>query len=317
MSPRQNLVTGDRVRILLTLVPFLWERGEVPLAEVAEAFEVEPEQMRTMVEKLSVIGRPGDGGQYQHNDLFDIDWDLLDDHDIVRLVQTVEIERAPRLTAREAAALLAGLQLATTIPGLAASEVYAQLSAKLARGAASAPTEVVVASEPVDEARRTVAQAVASRVAVAFTYRAPDAEPTTRTVDPAQVIVTGGDWYLEGWCHLRHATRTFLLDRVSDIHLTDIAITEHGQTPAEEAQGDVATLRFPTALAPLLGDYLRHAEVTDSQGISTAVIRLADAATLKRLVARLGGRAEVVAPAAARRAAADWAARALALYDEE
>jgi proteasome accessory factor C len=62
---------------------------------------------------------------------------------------------------------------------------------------------------------------------VAFTYQAPDAAPTTRTVDPVKVHIANGQWYLQGWCHLRQAMRTFHLDRVSDVRLTDIVST-HG-----------------------------------------------------------------------------------------
>ena len=73
--------------------------------------------MRAMVETLTVIGLPGDGGYWQMaNDLFDIDWDLLDERDIIVITNSVGLERAPKLTAREAAALLAGLQLARGDP---------------------------------------------------------------------------------------------------------------------------------------------------------------------------------------------------------
>ena len=41
------------------------------------------------------------------NDLFDIDWDLLDEQDLIVITNTVGLERTPRLSAREAAALLA------------------------------------------------------------------------------------------------------------------------------------------------------------------------------------------------------------------
>ena len=70
------------------------------------------------------------------NDLFDIDWDLLDERDIIVITNTVGLERAPQLTAREAAALLAGSADGARGPAVSATPgCVAGLLAKLARGA--------------------------------------------------------------------------------------------------------------------------------------------------------------------------------------
>lgn len=319
MSGRRSLVATDRAALMLQLVPYLIGKGEVSIAEAADEFDVSPDQMRAMVEKLTVIGLPGDGGYWQMaNDLFDIDWDLLDERDIVVITNSVGLERAPKLTAREAAALLAGLQLARAIPGVGDTELFAGLLAKLSRGASSAPAEVIVAPGPVDEVRDAVAAALRQGVAVTFTYKAPDAGPTTRTVDPVKVHIADGQWYLQGWCHLREAMRTFHLDRVSDLQLTDIPIT-HAGDPApgwfETADDDVvARIRFPEPVARLLGDYLDRAAVETADGMTTATMRVADEVSLRRLAARRGGEVEVLEPAAARRAAAEWAEAGLAQY---
>ncbi|MFX7739683.1 WYL domain-containing protein, partial [Acinetobacter baumannii] len=72
------------------------------------------------------------------------------------------------------------------------------LLAKLARGASSTPPAVIVAPGPVDGVRDVVDRALRRGVAVSFTYRAPGAAPTTRTVDPIKVHIAGGQWYLQG-----------------------------------------------------------------------------------------------------------------------
>lgn len=316
---RQPLVATDRAALMLQLVPYLISKGEVSIAEAADEFDVTPQQMRSMVEKLPMIGLPGDSGYWQMpNDLFDIDWDLLDEQDLIVITNAVGLERAPKLTAREAAALLTGLQLARSIPGVGDSELFTGLLRKLSRGASSAPAEVIVAPAPVDAVRDAVARAVRQGVAVSFTYKAPDAPPTTRTVDPVKVHIADGQWYLQGWCHLREAMRTFHLDRVSDIELTDIPIS-HGQDPVpdwfEEGKGDiVARVRFPASVAPLLGDYLDRARVETDGEWSVATMRIADEQSLKRLAARRGGAVEVLEPEGARAAARAWAEAGLAQY---
>lgn len=318
MSARP-LVATDRAALMLQLVPYLVGKGEVSVAEAADEFDVTPDQMRAMVEKLTVIGLPGDGGFWQlPHDLFDINWDLLDERDLIVITNTVGLERSPKLSAREAAALLAGLQLARTLPGVGDSPLVTELLAKLSRGAATAPADVIVAPGPVDGVRDVVADALRRGVAVSFTYRAPDAAATTRTVDPVKVHIASGQWYLQGWCHLREAVRTFHLERVSDVVLTDIPVTHGGEpVPAlfEPGENDpVARVRYDRAVAPLLGVYLERAVVDESGDQPVATVRVADEHSLKRLAARRGGQVEILEPLAARRAAAAWAQAALTQY---
>ena len=318
MSARP-LPATDRAALILQLVPYLISHGEVSVTEAAADFDVTPEQMRAMVEKLTVIGRPGEGGFWQMaNDLFDIDWDLLDERDTIVITNTVGLERTPRLTAREAAALLAGLQLAATLPGVGDSGVVQGLLAKLARGASSAPVDVIVAPSAVDDVRIAVAEALRRGVAVSFSYKAPDAPVTTRTVDPVKVHIADGQWYLQGWCHMRQAMRTFLLDRVSDVEPTGIPST-HGGDEAPELfepgpSDAVVQVRCRADVVGQLGDYVEPGSVAGEGPYRTVRLRVADERSLKRVAARLGGDVEIIAPASARRAAQQWAAAGLALY---
>ncbi|GAT73118.1 helix-turn-helix transcriptional regulator [Microbacterium hydrocarbonoxydans] len=313
------LLAADRVRLYLTLVPYLLEHGQVSLAEAASEFGVTPEEMRSMVEKLTVIGLPGDSGYWQQpQEMFDINWDLLDEEDVIEITNDVALRRVPRFTAREAAALLAGLQMVAAVPAVSDSGLVAGLISKLSRGAADAPAEVVVAPSAVDEVREVVARGVQEGVAVSFTYQAPDAEPTTRTVDPVQILITNAQWYLQGWCHLRQAMRTFHLDRVSAPQLTDIPITHRGdQVP--EAFSTIADdcevgVRVPERLAPLLGAFLSPDDVSTADGVVTARLHMADPRGIKRIAARFGGALEVLEPSVARAATREWAAAGLALY---
>ncbi|MDT0157133.1 WYL domain-containing protein [Microbacterium sp. ARD32] len=312
------LLAADRVRLYLTLVPYLLERGQVTLDEAAEEFGVTPTQMRSMVEKLTVIGLPGDSGYWQlPQEMFDIDWDLLDEHDIIEITHDVALRRVPRFTAREAAALLAGLQLVAAVPAVADSGLVSGLIAKLSRGSADAPPDLLVAPVEATEVQSVVSRALHEGVAVSFRYQAPDAEPTTRTVDPRQILITNGQWYLQGWCHLRQAMRTFHLDRVSDAQLTEIPIT-HADAPVPTEFGggtvsDHVTVRLPERMLPLLGAF-PHEEVERTDDGVTVRIGMADPRGIKRLAGRFGGALEVLDPPLARTATREWASDALELY---
>jgi proteasome accessory factor C len=112
--------------------------------------------------------------------------------------------------------------------------------------------------------------------------------------------------------------RTFHLDRVSDAVLTDIPIA-HAEEPVpglfEPGEHDIVVrIRFAPSVTTLIGDYLDRAQVDTADGVSIATMRIADEQSLKRLAARLGGDIEILEPAAARRAAEDWATAGLAQY---
>lgn len=319
MATRKPLVAADRVRLYLTLVPYLLERGEVSLSEAAEEFGVSPREMRAMVEKLTVIGLPGESGYWQQpQEMFDINWDLLDQQDIIEITNDVALRRVPRFTAREAAALLAGLQMVAAVPAVSDSGLVTGLISKLSRGAADAPADVVVAPSAVDEVREAVARGIQEGKALSFTYQAPDAQPTTRTVDPIQILITNAQWYLQGWCHMRQAMRTFHLDRVSEPQLTEIPITHAGDQVPEAFTGlddeREVEVRLPERLATLLVGFFPAAHFDTANGVVTAQLHLADPRGIKRLAARFGGGMEVRSPAVARSATKDWAAAGLALY---
>ncbi|MGO3555570.1 MAG: helix-turn-helix transcriptional regulator [Microbacterium gubbeenense] len=307
---RRSTDGAERVRIYLTLVPWLLERADVTVADAAAEFGVTPAELRKMLATLSMVGEPTAG--FYSGEMFDIDWDALDGHDTIRLTHTVGVERVQRFTTREVAALVAGLQLVAAVPGIADAGTLRDLRAKLARGAGTADrADQVLVDEPVDAARAELARAVQERVEVTFEYRRPGGETTTRTVDPSGLLIAGGQWYLRGWCHLREATRTFLIERIDGLVVTSVP-AQHAADPQPGlfTPGDddiVATLRFPTHVRPLIAGFLEHAELAERERETFARIPVADVATLRRLAARGGGDIEVLSPRNARDAARDWA----------
>ncbi|NHI16797.1 WYL domain-containing protein [Microbacterium excoecariae] len=306
---RAATFTADRVRTVLTLVPWLLERGEVPVTAIAEEFELAPAEVRRLLSTLTLVGEPV-GGMYT-GEMFDLDWALFDERDVVSLTHTVAIERAPRFTAREVAALVAGLQLVAALPGAADAAALAELRAKLSRGAPGAVTDIVLVDPPTSHQRAELATAVREGRAVRFRYRRPGGESTERTVDPFGLVLSGGEWYLKGWCHLRRAERTFLVARMTDLEVTSEEASHRAPvTPELFAPGGedlLATVRLPTSLVPLVADFLEHAETVADGSDTVARFPIADVGVVSRLAARGGGRIEVLDPAAAREAARTWA----------
>lgn len=326
MSPQP--FAQDRLTLLLSLVPYLMEHEDgVTVAETAAHFDVGEDEVRRAVRMIAVSGVPGETLTYQANDLFDIDWDAFESRNRIILTNLVAIDDAPRFSAREAAALIAGLQYLQSIPENTDRGAVATLMAKLTRAASGEPTSVAVESaDGADASLRALRDAVARGVQLVFDYRGARGERERRRVDPLQLELVDGTWYLRGWCHLREATRTFRLDRIEALTVTDDPVSPGGKDAAvpdtlfEASADDLAVeLRIATTALPLVADYLTPGDVvrSDGDGFVRATIRVAHFHGLKRLVASLAGVVTVTSPREARAAVADWAQSALARYGVE
>ncbi len=312
----------DKLAFLLALVPWLLEHDRVSVAEAAAHFGVSEDDIRSSVSLVAMSGVPGSTATYQHEDLFDIDWDAFELHDEIAITQHVAIDDAPRLSAREAAALIAGLQYLQSLPENADRVAIRNLVEKLSRGASGAPSPLAVAGDPDSEVIGLVRRAVADGRRVRFAYLNSRGEREERDVDPLRVESIDSDWYLRGWCHLRGALRTFRFDRMSDMTVTDAPI-EHDasevrlpDTLFEPSAEDLeVTIEAAPEVVGLLADYIPDGALTSEVGdrIRTT-LRVSHYHGLKRLIAGMPGTVRVVAPEQARRAVAEWAAAGLSRY---
>jgi proteasome accessory factor C len=167
----QPLQARDKLAFLLSLVPWLMDHDGATVAETADHFGMQPEQIREAVRLIAVSGIPGETDAYQHEDLFDIDWDAFEEHDEIQLTHLVAIDDAPRFSAREAAALIAGLQYLASLPENAGSATLAGLTGKLSAGASAAPAQVGVEADPaIASTLALIRQAVASGVQLDLVY---------------------------------------------------------------------------------------------------------------------------------------------------
>jgi proteasome accessory factor C len=326
MADRQApLQAQDKLAFLLSLVPFLMEHERISVQEAADHFGVKPQQVREAVELIAVSGIPGETGQYQHGDLFDLAWDDFEENDQIVLTNLVAIDDAPRFSGREAAALIAGLQYLSALPENADRTAIATLMAKLSRGASAAPSQFAVEGSESDGTLALIRDSVATGVQIEFDYVNSRGEHERRRVDPLRVESMDADWYLRGWCHLREAVRTFRLDRIGNPTVTAEPITTHAadihlpDTLFEGSADDlVVTIDVAPAAAALVADYIPEGTVsTVVDGRTRTAVRVSHYHGLKRLVGGLPGMVTVIEPEEARRVVAEWAAAGAARYDTE
>ncbi|PWC07896.1 helix-turn-helix transcriptional regulator [Mycetocola zhujimingii] len=314
----------DKLAFLLAFVPYLMDKGQVSVQEAARRFGVSETQIRDSVNLIAVSGVPGETSSYQHEDLFDIDWDLLDERDEIAITHLVAIDDSPRFSAREAAALIAGLQYLSSLPEQADRGVLVSLLAKLSRGASGTPSEVAVGSSEVDEYLSVIRDAVSAGVRIEFDYLNSRGELERRAVDPLRIESLDQDWYLRGWDHGRDAARTFRLDRMSTLVATSVPISRRaddvplGDRLFEPSDTDLSVVvELDSNALPLISDYLTaEPGKPKGEGPTRVTLHLAHTHGLKRLVAGLAGVVTVVEPASARARVADWAQAAIDRYAE-
>ena len=322
MADAQPLRVQDRLAFLLALVPYLLDNDGVSVAQAAGHFGVGEQRIRDAVALIAVSGVPGETKAYQPGDLFDIDWDRFEERDEIAITHQVAIDDSPRFSAREAAALIAGLQYVAALPANADRETVARLTAKLTRAANGAPTAVAVEGGA-DTRLGLVREAVAGGTVLVFDYLNGRDEREERAVEPLRVESVDESWYLRAWDRSRRALRTFRLDRMRDVRTSpdteperpeDIELPERVFQPSKQDRS--VTIEIAEAALPLLADYLGDRPQTQParRGWVRTRLRIAHLHGLKRLVAGRAGLIVVVEPEDARAAVREWAEAGLARY---
>lgn len=312
----------DRLAFLLALVPYLLDNDGVSVAQAAAHFGVPEPRIRDAVQLIAVSGVPGETKAYQPGDLFDIDWDRFEERDEIAITHQVAIDDSPRFSAREAAALIAGLQYIAALPANADRETVARLTAKLTRAANGAPAAVAVEGGT-DTRLGLIQAAVAAGSVLVFDYLNGREEREERAVEPLRVESVDESWYLRGWDRSRTALRTFRLDRMRSVRTApelaperpdDIELPERIFQPSKQDRS--VTIEVADAVVPLLADYLGDRPTTSParRGWVRTRLRIAHLHGLKRLVAGRAGLLVVVEPNDARAVVREWAAAGLARY---
>ncbi|CAL9395899.1 Protein PafC [Streptomyces sp. enrichment culture] len=314
----------DQTRRMLSLVTYLRERPGAHVADVARAFGITEDELISDLDVLPMCGTSFRGG-----DLLDIDtdgeriwWHNAD--------ASGESTAEPlRLAADEATALLVAARAVATLPGLRESDRDALLraTAKLeaaAGEAAGASSRLSVTFEAEGGVFADVDRAISERRRLWLRYYSPARdELTERTVDPIRLFAVGHT-YMEGWCHLSEARRTFRLDRVAEIRLLD----ERSEPPAIEPRDLSVGLVQPAAEDPevvvevgpagrWVAEYYPHDSAEElSDGGLRITLRSPDPASLRRLALRLGRDGRIVSPEGLADSARQAAREALAGYGE-
>lgn len=316
-SGRRTRSAEDRLRRLLVLLPWLMERGSVPLAEVSERFGAPIREITADVELASMCGLPP---------FVDELIDVFIDDDMIHVGVPRLFTRPLRLTSIEAFEVLAAARAALSLPGSSTEGPLARALDKVAAASGLGPDGGVEVEVDVDRPPfvEELAAAVAGRRVVELDYvSASSDEMTERLVVPRQVFTDRGNWYVvaDDAAASDGRTRTYRVDRVLACRTTDEVgpeLTTPLPTPGEwfvDADVTRAVLRIAERHRWVAERYPVDSIVgPDERGELTVTLPVAGVRWLERLLLRLGPDARVVAPAAWGRFAADAATQVLERY---
>ena len=315
------VTSGERLRRLLALVPYVATRRVVGLAETAATFGMTE---RELIDDLNLAWCVELRAPEPYCPI-----DLSYEDGEISISQAESIARPLRLAVDEASALLVALRMLAEAGG--DRDAVNRLIAKIetAAGAAGAASSQVTVQQ-FDSPR---VRAVAAKLSGALTagrrvhlrhYVWSRDEDTERDVDPMRLLVVEGRTYLEGWCRLAESVRLFRLDRVVKVDVLDVP----AEVPEEAEPRDVDAGLFRPSETDVLAELELGPEarwVAESYPCESATdlpdgwlrigLRTPDTTLVRRLALRLGEDARVVSPPELADDVRAVAAATLALYE--
>ena len=316
----------DRLNLFLAIVPFVLTRGVTNVTEIAERFNVSVDRVTDAIIAIACDGGAGEARLNFETELFNIDWDAWEEDQTVILTVAEALRVPAPFGGRQKAMFLAGLQLLRAHPQYRRLPELEPLIDKLRASNGSAPTEVVaVAMDTSNPVANAIQDAIEKGVRLRYVYTNNQGDRGPRIVEPYRQDVQGGGRYLQGWCLDRDEMRTFNLDSIEDLVVTDEPITPRAIDTLslsgslfEPHDDDLqVTVVIDSSSSPLIAAYRQPGSKPDKSGDrETVTIPFTSAKNALRMIAVLSGVAQIAAPSDVRAQVADFAREALAAYRE-
>ncbi|MGC3996364.1 MAG: WYL domain-containing protein [Anaeromyxobacter sp.] len=292
----------DRLRRVLFLVPYAVRHPGIPVKDLARRCGCTEKELLEDLDFLLNVGSP----PFAPDDFLD----LYVEGDRVYVALHQSFSRPPRFTESEAAALAAAAQ---ALGGEGRERAVRALRDAVPRDRRASFDELVgriyAGAPPArDSVLGRLQRAIAERRAVRLAYHSAsrDAE-TERTVKPYTLAQRFGHWYLYGHDASREKALAFRLDRIGEVQV----LAERFEPPAEaelararlfsEGSGEPVRIRISPAAAGWALSRPGIALVKRGEDGSAVIEVKAGEEWATRFALSLGGQAEVIAPAAARR----------------
>jgi proteasome accessory factor C len=298
------------LRRLLAILPWLADRGGVPISEVASQFEMPESEVVALLELAACCGLP----PYTPDQLIE----LIVSDEWVSANLGDHLARPRRLSAAEGFTVAASARAILAVPGADPEGALGRALAKLETVLGDRDRIAVDLDEPTNLG--VVRRAIAARERIEIDYySASRDERTTRRVDPYAAFTSEGHWYMDGLCHLAGGARLFRIDRIQAVRLAGERFDapearSPGQVFVPGPEARVVRLSIPNSARWVVEAYPCTDVEERADGGLLVTLAVAGTAWLERLLLRLGPEAEVIDPPDLVDAGRRAAQRVLAAY---
>lgn len=311
--------TTDRFNLTVSLIAYLYRQDEpVPFAVAAEYFKCTEKDLMRAAKDINRIA-PNVGGM--DNGLALLDLDLLDEK-ILALDVADYLTEVPRVSVRQAAAIVSGLSYLESMPGFENDEDIRFLMNLLAENQTQSSSLVAMNESMIDPDVEVIREALLTGQRIRCHYHSQAGNPRVRELDPIRLDPRPDHWYLRAWCPESLETKTFRLDRMKNAELTATPISDEARSAAaveddlyvaKETDTEVVVEVDPEAYR-LIGESANfEAMIADGNNPGTvrATIRVGYLPNIGHLIARYGGAARVISPEEAKQYVREYALGAL------
>src|SRR5690348_7805785 len=204
---------------VLTVLELLQSRAKISGPELAERLEVDTRTVRRYITMLQDLGIPveaerGRYGSYRLRPGFKLPPLMFTDDEALALSLGLLAARKIGLSGAAPAVEGALAKVERVLPNALRERVQAvqeTLIFDMTPSSTPPRSEIVSALSTAARQERTVE----------IFYRSYNGDVTERAFDPYGLVYRSGFWYTVGYCHLRSDLRTFRLDRIQDVELSD------------------------------------------------------------------------------------------------
>ena len=296
---------SERLPRLLSLVPWLTAHDGITIRECAEHFGISEAELEADLWLVILCGVPG----YLPDQLIDIDfWE----DGRIHVIEPLALERPLTLGHEETLTLLIALRLLLQAPGVQDRAAIARAAAKLEQAMdASDSRDAVSVGGTVDRAVLAALDEGADGVVQIHYASGTDDSVSVRAIEPWQSVTVDGIGYIEAFCQLAQARRTFRLDRI----LAAEVLPEARQGPAadRESEPEVPGLEILLRLDPA-ARWIADLPGAVPRGPDTVALPAHSLAWPVHLVLGQAGQVQALAPETLRLAVLQAARAARAQY---
>lgn len=285
---------------LVSIIMLLLERKTMSASELARTFDV---STRTIYRDIDTLGQagipvvtyPGAGGGIGIMDEYKVDKRLFTVSDITSLL----------IGLGGVHSALSGSEIAHTL-----AKVKGMIPEEQRGDIEFQTNQIAIDLTPWGQSQRLretlsiIKTALAEKRTLAFDYTNAFGKTTSREVEPYRLLHKGSSWYLQGYCLVRDAFRTFRFFRMDKLRLTENSFAPRDFDPAAlDILGppDVpmveACIRFGDDVRRDIEEYYGEGVITEEgDGMYMARVMIADSEQNYNLFFMYGDRCECLYP---------------------